>query len=118
MTLFVYRDTIISQGTANTRQLSGSGAEGDFKMKIASNFEMENKSEMLINRIEKGERVATWSVQTENNSFADDLYNGTKNQCLAYAKKYKKETGGKVQIALMGLTDNLCVDYCYELEEI
>lgn len=86
-------------------------------MKIASNHEMENKSEMLINRIEKGEQVATWSVQTENNSFADDLYNGTFKQCLAYVKSNKPS--GRVQISLMSLViigDSLCTDYCYEME--
>lgn len=87
-------------------------------MEIASNFEMLSKHEMLVKRIEKGERVATWSVQAEENSFADDLYNGTKAQCLAYAKKYKREVGGKVQIALMQLTSDLCVDFCHDVEEV
>ena len=86
-------------------------------MKIASNFEMENKSEMLISRIEKGEQIATWSVQAESNSYADDMHNGTKAQCLAYAKKQKR-TGDKVQIALMSLDNKLCVDYCYEVEGV
>lgn len=87
-------------------------------MKIASNFEMESKQEMLIKRIKKGERITTWSVQAEENSFTDDLYNGTKAQCLKYAKQYKKEVGGKVQVALVQLDSDLCVTFCHEIEII
>ena len=81
-------------------------------MKIATNFEMNNKQEMLMRRIAAGEEIATWCVQDSNYTY--DIYNGTFNQCMKEAKRMKREGEEVVCIALMTLNKNLCADFCVD----
>lgn len=87
-------------------------------MKIASNYELFNKTDLLTNKIKKGEKVAVWSVETESNNYSDDLFNGTLAQCRAYANRLKKHYKGKIQIALIELDERLCVTYYHDIVHV
>lgn len=49
----------------------------------------------------------TWSVEIDANSYADDLYNGTYEEALAYAKSIKADYPDvDVKIVLVSLTED------------
>lgn len=81
-------------------------------MKIATKYEMANKQDMLIHRIQLGEKIATWSVQDSN--YSDDLFNGSYSQCVKEAKRMYHAGLDVVGIALIELDSNLCFEYCYQ----
>lgn len=85
-------------------------------MKIATNYEIWNKYEMLIRRIKAGEEVCTWSVQDTDGS--DDIYNGTFNQCRKVAKRMHREGRRISGIALIQLDERMCFSYCHEFYPI
>lgn len=63
--------------------------------------------------------IATWSVQTDANSYADDEFNGTYDEALAYARDIKADHPEMdIQLALIGLADDGCANYTYEIEHI
>lgn len=51
-----------------------------------------------------------WSVQTESNSWNDDLFNGTYNQCVKYCKEHDyKIDGSECRLAEIVIDKRGCV---------
>lgn len=66
-----------------------------------------------------GEELATWSVETEYNSYADDEYNGTYEEAKAYAMQVKADHPDMdVQIALVALTHDGSASVTIDMEHI
>lgn len=64
-----------------------------------------------------GNKLATWSVETEWNSYADDEYNGTYEEAKAYAVQLKADHPDMdIQMSLISLDADGCTDYTYEVE--
>lgn len=89
-------------------------------MTILNHTQMNNSSTNYIT--ENGiESPATYSVQTESNTWADDDFCGTLEECLAYIKKgwapEEYTDPAVLKIALISLTKNFLSDYCHEIIE-
>lgn len=85
-------------------------------MKIATNFEMSEKTEMLIRRIQNGDEVCTWSVQ--DSDYNNDIYCGTYNQAVKEAKRLIRSGCDIIGVALISLDSNLCFDFCHRCVDI
>lgn len=60
--------------------------------------------------------MKTWSVEHECNSYNDDLFNGTFDECLAYCKKQGYEfDGSALQLAEIEVDENGCSSFCYDI---
>ena len=69
--------------------------------------------------VASGDQLATWSVETECNSYADDEYNGTYEEAKAYAVQLKADHPDMdIQMSLISLDADGCTDYTYEIEHI
>ena len=80
-------------------------------MKILSNNEMTNEV-----YAEGTEEYATYSVQHVSNSYNDDLYNGTLEECIHYIEKNEMMTNEyDAQIALINVQTDGCTDYTHEI---
>lgn len=90
--------------------------KGVLKMKIATNYEINNKPGMLIRKIAEGENVYTWSVQDD--MYSDDIYNGTFNQAKTTAKALYAAGKDITGIALIKLDKDLSADICYRAMRI
>lgn len=89
-------------------------------MKIATNYEINNKQEMLKRRIREGEEVATWCVEDRFNyerSQSSGLYFGTLKQCQKEAKYLMRNGFDIACITLMTLDKDLCQDFCLDIVE-
>ena len=87
-----------------------------YGVKIATNYEMGYKLEMISRRIAAGENVATWCVQ--DSEYTYDIYNGTFKQCLKEAKRRIRDGEEVVCIALITLTEDICGDFCVKQYDV
>ncbi|MDL2302610.1 hypothetical protein LJC58_09720 [Lachnospiraceae bacterium OttesenSCG-928-D06] len=59
----------------------------------------------------------TWSVEIEGNSWGDDTFNGTYDECVAYCKEYDYKIDGVVARLAKILVEDGCVAETLEIVE-
>lgn len=78
----------------------------------------DDPDEMWDDFLERIEARKTWSVETEENDWNDDLFNGTLEECIEYCKNNNINIDGvSARIAKICLDENGCVDFWEELVE-
>jgi len=76
----------------------------------------DDPDEMWDDFLENIEFNKTWSVETEENDWNDDLFNGSLEECIEYCKdKNINVDGSNARIAKIWLDENGSVDFCEEL---
>lgn len=76
----------------------------------------DDPDEMWDDFLEHVEARKRWSVETEENDWNDDLFNGTLEECIEYCKsKNINVDGSNARIAKICLDENGCVDFWEEL---
>lgn len=76
----------------------------------------DDPDEMWDDFLEKIEFNKTWSVETEENDWNDDLFNGSLKECIEYCKdKNINVDGSNARIAKICLDENGSADFCEEL---
>lgn len=80
--------------------------------KVGLNYnDYDDPDEMWSAFLEKIEFNKTWSVETEENSWSDDLFNGTLEECIKYCKdKDIKVDGENARIMKVCLDENGVID--------
>ena len=80
--------------------------------KVGLNYnDYDDPDEMWSAFLEKIEFNKTWSVETEENSWNDDLFNGTLEECIEYCKdKNIKVDGENARIMKVCLDENGVID--------
>lgn len=80
--------------------------------KVGLNYnDYDDPDEMWDAFLEKIEFNKTWSVETEENSWSDDLFNGTLEECIEYCKdKNIKVDGKNARIMKICLDENGVID--------
>ncbi len=59
-----------------------------------------------------------WSVELEANSWNDDTFNGTYEECIAYCKENDYTIDGETaRLAEIEVDDDGCVSYTYDIVE-
>lgn len=62
--------------------------------------------------------MKTWSVEKESNSWMDDTFNGTFEECAQYCKSHNLEVNGEeARLAEVEIDEDGCVTYCYDIIE-
>lgn len=70
-------------------------------------------------RRNKKMRETMWSVQLEANSWNDDYYNGTYDECVNYCKKYKHTIDGQeCRLAKILIEDGLAIEVLEIVDEL
>lgn len=59
-----------------------------------------------------------WSVQLENNSWNDDTFNGTFDECLEYCDGMGYEIGAGCRLGRILVKDTTCVETLEIVEDI
>lgn len=87
--------------------------------KVGLNYnDYDDPDEMWNAFLEKIEFNKTWSVETEENSWNDDLFNGTLEECIEYCKdKDIKVDGKNARIMKVCLDENGVIDLWEECIE-
>lgn len=80
--------------------------------KVGLNYnDYDDPDEMWDAFLEKIEFNKTWSVETEENSWSDDLFNGTLEECIEYCKdKNIKVDGKNARIMKICIDENGSID--------
>lgn len=80
--------------------------------KVGLNYnDYDDPDEMWNAFLEKIEFNKTWSVETEENSWNDDLFNGTLEECIEYCKEKNIKVDGKnARIMKICLDENGVID--------
>lgn len=80
--------------------------------KVGLNYnDYDDQDEMWNAFLEKIEFNKTWSVETEENSWNDDLFNGTLEECIEYCKEKDIKVDGKnARIMKICLDENGVID--------
>ena len=80
--------------------------------KVGLNYnDYDDPDEMWNAFLEKIEFNKTWSVETEENSWNDDLFNGSLEECIKYCKENNIKVDGKnARIMKVCLDENGVVD--------
>ena len=58
-----------------------------------------------------------WSVEVEGNSYNDDLFNGTHEECIEYIKNNGFELGNGCQLAQIVIDERGCVIDTLKIEK-
>lgn len=58
-----------------------------------------------------------WSVEVEGNSYNDDLFNGTHDECMDYIKNNGFELGNGCQLAKIVIDERGCAIDTLEIEK-
>ena len=75
----------------------------------------DDPDEMWSAFLEKIEFNKTWSVETEENSWNDDLFNGTLEECIEYCKEKNIKVDGKnARIMKICLDENGSINFWEE----
>ena len=56
-----------------------------------------------------------WSVELEANSWDDDLFNGTYEECIEYCQKNDYTIGNGARLAEIEVDEDGCWTYCYQI---
>lgn len=85
--------------------------------KVGLNYnDYDDPDEMWNAFLEKIEARKTWSVETKENDYADDLFTGTLEECADYCKENGYNVDGEeTRIAKICLDENGCVDFWEEI---
>ena len=60
--------------------------------------------------------MRTWSVETESNSWNDDEFNGTFDECIDYCNKKEYIIDGKfARLVEIEIDERGCVVDCYDI---
>lgn len=80
--------------------------------KVGLNYnDYDDPDEMWNAFLEKIEFNKTWSVETEENSWNDDIFNGTLEECIEYCKEKNIKVDGKnARIMKICLDENGVID--------
>lgn len=62
--------------------------------------------------------MKTWSVEKESNSWMDDTFNGSFEECVEYCKSHSLDINGEeARLAEVEIDEDGCVTYCYDIIE-